>query len=163
MNSLKNTLMIAGAAVLFQAPFNSNAQDNHTPDLIAAERMIVRQDKVGADLNTPADKKSTEIYDRKVMSASNGAFEVAVTDKDGNIRMEGTYADADLTRAEGPFTYYYPNGNIESKGMYVNGMKSGTWHRYSADGTPKAERNYAGMTWEDMAVTLGLASKSGAN
>jgi hypothetical protein len=163
MNALINTLMIAGTAVLFQAPLNSIAQDNHTPDRIAAERMIVRKDKVGADLSTPADKKSMEVYDRSVIASANGTFEVVVTDSKGNIRMEGTYADAGLTRAEGPFTYYYPNGNIESQGMYVNGMKSGTWHRYSADGSPKAERNYAGMTWEDMAVSLGLASKSGAN
>lgn len=162
MNTLINTLMVAGTIVMIQAtPAPVQAMNSNGPGSSDAGP-VLRQDKVGADLHTIADRKATEVYDRKVM-LNEGIYEVVITDENGNLRMTGSYANEDLTQPEGEFTYYYANGNIESKGMYANGVKTGTWHRYHTDGTAKAERNYTGMTWEDMAVTLGMASKAGSN
>jgi hypothetical protein len=159
MKTLINTLMIAGALIVTQAPVQAN--EFNAPG--NEKGPVMRKDKVGADLNTAADPKSAKIYDRTVTMAPNGMYDVEVRDDNGGIRMTGTYADADLKVAEGEFTFYYSNGNIESKGMYANGMKTGTWLRYDMDGSAKAERNYTGKSWEDMAVELGMASKTGSN
>lgn len=154
MKNIFNTLMIAGAMVAIQTPAEAN-----NPTSNEHER-IVRQDKVRSDLATPADRRDTDVYFRTVTMNESDQYAVEVRDAEGNLRMTGSYSDEALQKEEGLFTFYYANGNIESKGLMVNGMKTGTWERFSADGTPKAERNYTGLTWEDMAVTLGAASKA---
>lgn len=162
MKTLINSLLIAGASILIASQVQAN--NTHDPENKVTEKgPVLRQDKVSADMTTIADRKADAVYDRKVMLSNDGIYEVVVTDAEGNVRMEGSYINEELTQPNGEFTYYYPNGNVESKGMYANGVKTGTWYRYNEDGSPKAERNYTGMTWEDMAVTLGMASKAGSN
>lgn len=147
-------LFITGAFVMLQATgtpavagFNFIAEPEKGP--------IVRQDKVMADLSTPAGCKSTQVYYRKVMLA-NDLYHVEITDKKGNLRMTGSYADEALLEAVGEFIYYYPNGNVESTGNYARSVKTGTWYRYQFDGRPKAERNYSGKTWDELAAELGI-------
>ncbi len=154
-----NTLLIAGAILSLQVPANANVENNGDPNGTGSDR-VLRQDKVRWDLVTPATPKDKETFIRTVTEAENGQFAVVVKDNEGRLRMTGTYADADLRTAHGNFTFYYPNGNVESTGMMANGVKTGTWERYAEDGTAKAERNYTGMTWEDMAVSLGDAAKA---
>ena len=153
-----NTLLIAGAMLSIQLPAiarNTTGSVNTTE----ADR-ILRQDKVRQDLVTPAGRKDKVTFERTVTLDENGQYAVIVKDAEGRLRMTGTYVDEALNTAHGQFTFYYPNGNVESSGMYANGTKTGTWERFAEDGTAKAERNYTGMTWEDMAVTLGEAAKA---
>jgi hypothetical protein len=148
-------LLIAGAFVLLQA---SSAPALNTVTLIVELDYgpIVRQDKVMADLRTPAGRKTTQVYYRKVMLADD-LYHVEITDGKGTLRMTGSYADEGLRQAVGEFIYYHPNGNVESTGKYARGVKTGTWYRYHFDGRPKAERIYNGKTWEEMAVELGIS------
>ncbi|MBL7951952.1 MAG: TonB family protein [Flavobacteriales bacterium] len=61
---------------------------------------------------------------------------------DGKVKAEGRFRDAALTIEEGPFTFFHPNGKVESKGDYVMGNKSGVWLRYDAAGHALAEKVY---------------------
>ena len=143
---------------MIQAPAFVQAQDTHEPELnLLIIGTVVRMDQVGPDLFTLAARKSTEVFDRKVTVGENGAYALTITDAQGNIRMEGQHSNTDLTLPEGEYTYYYPNGQIECKGMYKNNVKYGTWMRYAMDGTLKAERNYSGQTWEEMDSTIAMA------
>jgi antitoxin component YwqK of YwqJK toxin-antitoxin module len=154
-----NNLIIAGTIVALQGYLPANAQDsNNNPSV--EELRSVRQDKVKPDLTTVAGRKDKEYFFRTATINESGTYDVVIKDENDRLRMTGHYIDEALTIADGPFTYYYPNGNVESTGDYAEGLKTGTWLRYHADGTPKAEKNYAGMTWENMAVTLGEASKA---
>jgi TonB family protein len=61
---------------------------------------------------------------------------------DGKLKAEGRYEDEGLTIENGPFIYYYTNGQVESKGDYAMGHKSGVWERYDTMGGPLAEKVY---------------------
>ncbi|MEZ4740374.1 MAG: TonB family protein [Flavobacteriales bacterium] len=61
---------------------------------------------------------------------------------DGRLKAEGRYKDEDLTIEEGLFVYYYTNGQVESKGAYAMGQKSGVWERYDTMGGALAEKVY---------------------
>ncbi len=159
MKTLTNKIMIAAMMTAICATPTAFAQDAHIPLQLTVNDGEVRQDKIGWDLRTPASKNDKVVYYRTI-TAANGFYDVVVKDKDGNLRMTGRFLDQDATLADGQFTFYYPNGNVESSGLYSNNVKAGTWLRYAEDGSPKAERNYTGMTWEDMAVKLGVSEKA---
>lgn len=61
---------------------------------------------------------------------------------DGKLKADGRFRDAALTVEEGAFTFFHPNGKVESKGDYVMGNKSGVWLRYDAAGQALAEKVY---------------------
>ena len=61
---------------------------------------------------------------------------------DGKLKAEGRFRDEALTIEEGPFTFYHPNGKVESTGDYAMGNKSGVWLRYDAAGHALAEKVY---------------------
>jgi len=54
----------------------------------------------------------------------------------GTLIMAGGYLDF---KEEGPFTYYYENGNIERVGNYSNGLRTGRWKYNYSDGRPLQE------------------------
>lgn len=45
-------------------------------------------------------------------------------------------------RPHGLMVFYYPDGSVESKGMYSHGLKDGEWVRFSDDGCPLSVRVY---------------------
>lgn len=156
MNTLQNTLAITGA--LFVLSFNLvQAQDVSSN---AKAPTVVKQDKVIFDLATPAGPKDKPTFVRSASLAEDGRYTVVVKNHNGGIRMTGSYLDEALTIPDGTFTYYYPNESVESTGLIVNGLKSGTWLRYAMDGSPKAERNYTGKPWEELVVALGIDHKA---
>lgn len=61
---------------------------------------------------------------------------------DGKLKAEGRYQDAALTLPSGPFTYYHANGKVESRGLYVDGNKTGVWERFDVWGGALAEKIY---------------------
>jgi hypothetical protein len=145
-------IIAAFAAVM---PFTGNFANDHFGSEGTPEEQVIRKDRTKADLSTPADRNEKEAFDRTVTLADNGMYSVVITDASGNLRMKGTYLDDALKVPHGEFTYYYTNGNVESNGRYEKGWKTGVWNRFAEDGSPKAERVYTGMTWDDMAVMLG--------
>lgn len=61
---------------------------------------------------------------------------------DGTLLMEGLFADPDLRIPKGEFIFYHPDGGPESQGLFCNGSKVGTWHRWDQLGKPLADRTY---------------------
>lgn len=60
----------------------------------------------------------------------------------GVVKGSGQYADPAYRIADGDFTYFYPDGKVESKGRFVNGRKDGVWQRYDPRGGELAEKVY---------------------
>lgn len=63
----------------------------------------------------------------------------------GELKMDGWYADEEMTVEQGLFTYFYQSGQIESVGEYREGMKVGVWKRFDLYGKEKPERVYQSM------------------
>lgn len=49
---------------------------------------------------------------------------------DGTLQMTGCFLDKKIKNRHGYFTYYYENGNVESRGEYTNNLKTGIWQYY---------------------------------
>ena len=121
---------------------------------------VVLRDKVGPDLSSPATKLSSTVYYRVVTRDQANRYTATITDREGTPRMTGTYKDAAMHVPDGQFTYFHPNGRMESRGMYRNGNKAGTWHCWQSDGTARADRIYSGMDWDELQVSVGLATRA---
>jgi hypothetical protein len=155
MNTLKQSLIVTGAVIAFSTtPTAASAQDSATADPlpVVQEHKHQRTDRVKSDLTTPASARDKDQFLRTATIEGDGSYAVTISDEEGRLRMTGRYLDEALHVADGTFTYYYPNGNVESTGQFVNGWKQGTWSRYAEDGSPKAERIYAGREWLESAV-----------
>lgn len=74
--------------------------------------------------------------------------------------MRGTFLDAAATVPDGHFEYFHANGQKESEGRFVNGLKTGPWLCWASDGTARAERHYLGLPWEDLEIWLGMAERA---
>lgn len=61
---------------------------------------------------------------------------------DGTVLAVGYFKDSSMARMDGPFVFYWPNGNVESMGAYEDGFKAGEWRRFSIDGTELTPRIY---------------------
>ncbi|MCB0793631.1 MAG: hypothetical protein KDB88_02745 [Flavobacteriales bacterium] len=73
----------------------------------------------------------------------------------GAVKMIGSYLDEARTIAHGTFRFFHANGQLESTGEYVNGLKKGVWLRYDDQGRPLAERVYGAGSFEEIALELG--------
>lgn len=59
------------------------------------------------------------------------------------VKVKGTYIKLGKSfQEDGYFTYYHPNGRIESQGEFDKGVKVGMWKRFDINGKPKTERLY---------------------
>src|SRR5689334_3466373 len=54
--------------------------------------------------------------------------------REGRLQMQGYYKDADCKIEHGDFTWYHPNGYLQTKGRYSNGKKSGVWLSFHENG-----------------------------
>lgn len=61
---------------------------------------------------------------------------------DGTLKGEGAFSDPEYLIADGKFTYFYPDGKLESTGNYATGRKDGVWKRYDPRGGELAEKVY---------------------
>jgi len=86
---------------------------------------------------------------------NNSAFKLQLTKTVGNsykgiiydysntIKADGGYVLVGKKYLEdGHFTYYYQNGQIESEGIFVRGVKVGNWKRFDTNGKRKTDRYY---------------------
>lgn len=129
---------------------------------IAAEPAIVRYsrvDRLMADMQHVATKTDESAFIRMVIGGDDGSFHVCiVADAPMNtVRMKGRYLDSTLTVAHGEFTYYHSNGRKESNGVFVNGVKTGLWFRWSITGEQVATKHYIGLVGDALNDHLGLS------
>lgn len=88
-------------------------------------------------------KKKNATFVRTLEIQDDQTYEAEVKDLDGNLKFRGTYAFIEGRFVEhGSFTFFHTNGKVESSGMYENGIKVGTWERYTSSGQQKADRYY---------------------
>lgn len=77
------------------------------------------------------------------LSASKGSMvSASIFTMDGVLKAQGTYLDKELSTPHGHFTFFFPNGKVESSGDYAMGRKCGVWQRYDKFGDPLAEKVY---------------------
>ena len=62
-------------------------------------------------------------------------------DKDGTLRVDGTYFE-DKEKYNGKWVSYYEDGQIEWERNYKDGKYDGKWVKYYSDGQIKYEKNY---------------------
>lgn len=53
---------------------------------------------------------------------------------------------------DGPYTLYYPNGNLQVEGMFVNGKRSGVWTSYHPAGNKQSQNTYVNGELEGKTV-----------
>jgi len=158
MNTAKRTLVsaaILAAAIAFCSVTHANTF-NGVPEGVKETVNVLRIDHVNSFFLASAD--TANVLQRVVSAGSDGQYMAQVLAPDGTLMMEGSYTDVKCTVQNGPFTYYYDNGQVSAKGAYAMGVKTGIWQRFDAQGKALAERVYTGMNWEQMQVQLGLVS-----
>lgn len=83
----------------------------------------------------------------------------------GAVQMTGQFDGKKLKNKQGDFIYYYENGQVASKGKYVNGQGDGFWQYWFEDGNKKSEGAYVNG-WKEGAWTYwqnGGARQSSGN
>lgn len=62
--------------------------------------------------------------------------------RERRLQMKGFYRDKECKIKQGPFLYYYSNGNLESQGSYANDKRIGLWLHYHSNGMMRDSINY---------------------
>ncbi|MGB6036497.1 MAG: hypothetical protein WBG42_09535 [Cryomorphaceae bacterium] len=88
-------------------------------------------------------KKKNATYYCELVGVSNERYHYKAYFLSGELKMEGWYADEEMKKPHGLFTFYYQSGQVESKGEYRDGEKYGIWQRYDRYGNEKPEKVYA--------------------
>jgi len=112
------------------------------------------------DLRTPAPPKAKRVWMRTAEALPEGGWAVRIDHPHGPPFLRGTYADSLFEVPHGTFTYYHPNGSVESTGLYDAGRKTGAWRRFTPAGQPRPVRMYDGLDWEGTKVKHRLASRA---
>lgn len=87
--------------------------------------------------------KSNAVYYRKSFENSNDIWIVNDYYADGDIiQMSGSYLDKRFKTKAGVFIYYFPNGNKQSEGPYVNNNQSGEWTNWYDNGKIKDKGSF---------------------
>ena len=103
-------------------------------------------------------KEELAYYTMEVTSFSVGNFRGSVV-VNSHIKMQGEYLQTESGFIEhGQFKFYYPNGQVESEGMYDRGVRVGTWKRYTFDGSSKPDRYYNPEGASNLRKALGIAA-----
>jgi TonB family protein len=92
-------------------------------------------------------------YFRVVEGQADGLFIGRTYTMEGILKSEGTYMDQEMRVEHGFFIFYHANGNVESRGEYVTGKKTGIWERYDNVGKPFAEKVYSPAALENILYT----------
>jgi hypothetical protein len=127
------------AAVLITSLFVVRAQDD--------ERVYLNEVLASAS-------KKTAKYFRVIEGREGDLFVGRTYSIDGTLKSEGTYADQDLQVEHGTFTFYHPNGVVESRGEYMRGHKAGIWERFDQSGRALAEKIYDPQPLENIVHTM---------
>lgn len=82
---------------------------------------------------------------RKSVELSKSKWLVLDYYKQGNLQMSGFYTDSSISIENGNFSYFYENGNLESRGQYINGKHEKEWTYWWSNG----DINKSGFYKED--------------
>lgn len=88
-----------------------------------------------------ADKNIASFY-RKAFTTSDKRYIAHDYYIDGKIQMKGEYKDKKYKEKHGPFTYYFANGNVSSKGECVKDKNEGLWTIWYENGQKESEGFY---------------------
>ena len=113
-----------------------------------------------ADMEQVTPNTAESAYLRLVLAGEDGTYHVCIVANDPMkvVRMTGRYLDSALTVAHGEFSYFHANGRKESTGVFVNGVKSGQWVRWSTTGEQLATKEYIGLAGDALNDHLGLST-----
>lgn len=98
--------------------------------------------------------RSKAAYYKEPAGMDGAAYIGRIHTMAGVLKAEGHYTDAGLEVEQGRFTFYFPDGKVESEGEYVNGKKDGVWKRYDRWGQELAEKIYNAAPLENIVYTM---------
>jgi len=159
MKTAKNITIIL--SLMATSPIWCQREDAHMLTELLASKVTsltmgnIRYDLVGTDYTATTDRKHALL---RIANMEPNGWAVRVLSADGSLLMTGIYADEQLAIANGLFTYFHTNGQMESSGLFQGGLKKGVWFRYTARGDLLAERLYDGLDTEGMMLKEGLAT-----
>jgi len=97
------------------------------------------------------------VYRLQLTPVNETTYAGVVYDGMENLKMEGQYVERNGQYIEdGYFKYYFPNGSVESEGMYQAGVKVGNWKRFDFQGNRKQDRYYPNSSANLRRGTLNL-------
>jgi len=88
----------------------------------------------GSNLSNIKKTRKVTINDREMMLTAS-------YDDDGDLFSLGNRDDSGAET--GQWQFYYPNGEIKSRGLFVNGKKNGEWRYYYDSGLPEQVEHYS--------------------
>lgn len=144
MHTLKAHALLV--AVLIASPLLAQRDDVNKMKVMLARNETsmtvgrVRYDLVGIDDPTIEDPSTLLL--RVTRKAPEGWGVRVYSSEGGILMMTGMFSDEQLTVAEGLFTFYHPNGQVESTGQFHLGAKTGVWKRYTDRGKALSDRVY---------------------
>jgi hypothetical protein len=100
----------------------------------------------------PVEQAKAALY-AEVIGPDSGRVQAKIMDLNGVLKAIGDFLEADLETPDGYFTFYYPNGTVESQGNYIMGRKDGLWLRYNSSGQALAEKVYDSSRLDDLVFT----------
>lgn len=96
-------------------------------------------------LDAKLEKTSLENarYHRRLVRVNDTLFFAEVFDLQKRLRFTGNYIFTEgKLKEQGEFVFYFPNGEVESRGMYKDGFKVGTWERFAENGAQRPDKYY---------------------
>jgi TonB family protein len=85
---------------------------------------FAQEDKIrifyDSDWKEIRDSSAAAFY-RDAFNNENGYWQVTDYFADGTLQMTGTFLDKEMTKKQGPFEWFYPNGKLKGKAMFMNG------------------------------------------
>lgn len=109
-------------------------------------------------LNSKLEKTSPDQarYHRRLVRVNDTLFVAEVFDLENRLRFTGNYLFSKGKLVEhGEFVFYYPDGVIESKGLYDQGIKIGTWQRFAENGAKRPDKYYNPERTEELRGVMG--------
>lgn len=101
----------------------------------------------------PTSKGKAAFY-KEPSGEANAHYKAKIYTLDGVLKAEGEYFDPELRIEDGHFTFYHPDGKVESTGDYAMGNKTGVWQRYDKWGQELAEKVYDAKPLENIVYSM---------
>lgn len=80
----------------------------------------------------PCQEKEAKYY--RLTELVDGVYQIRDFYTNGVLQMEASATSIEPEIFNGACSYYHPNGNLESTGVYYNGHRVGIWKSYNAKG-----------------------------
>ncbi|MFT3885026.1 MAG: hypothetical protein QM724_06220 [Flavobacteriales bacterium] len=118
------------------------------------EAAPVQAQRTWLDQALQPTSKAKAAYYKEPAGEADGRYKARILDLGGKLKAEGEYFDQQLRVENGHFTFYHPDGKVESTGDYAMGNKSGVWQRFDKWGQALAEKVYDAKPLENIVYTM---------